>query len=262
MNHQKFGNFIIELRKENNMTQKELADKLHLTDKAISKWERGLSFPDISILKPLSEVLKVSIIELLNGEKENIEEIDIEARILTILEQKEQEKKKKIRKVIGISFLVILLSVAIFFLLIFSRVKLHTYNPIRAIIGYIQIIKFNKTYVEVGNIPTKTIYGGENFSIEEYMKENGYTKLEEFTIKSGDDLYTNGEYTIFIERWCRRGIAIYEFGSKRPYHEKWIEETKQEPEIKVPTLNEIDITLNEIGTTNYIPVHNKINDIL
>ena len=92
MNHQKFGKFIIELRKENNMTQKELADKLHLTDKAISKWERGLSFPDISILKPLSKTLKVSIIELLNGERENIQEIDIEERILTILEQKEKEK--------------------------------------------------------------------------------------------------------------------------------------------------------------------------
>ena len=55
MDNVKFGQFIAKLRKEKNMTQKELAEKLHLTDKAISKWERGLSFPDIATLKPLSE---------------------------------------------------------------------------------------------------------------------------------------------------------------------------------------------------------------
>lgn len=245
MNHQKFGNFIIELRKENNMTQKELADKLHLTDKAISKWERGLSFPDIAILKPLSEILKVSVIELLNGERENIDEIDIETRILMILNQKEQEKKKKIRTIITISFLTILLVVATFFILMFSKTELHTYNPIRAVIGYIQITKFHKTYVEVGNIPTKTIYAGEGFSIETYMQERGYKKLEEFTIKAGDDLYTNGEYTIFIERWFRRGIVIYEFNRRQFDDDKWMEKTKKEQEIMIPTPNTID-------TTNYI----------
>lgn len=245
MNHQKFGNFIIELRKENNMTQKELADKLHLTDKAISKWERGLSFPDIAILKPLSEILKVSVIELLNGERENIDEVDIEMRILMILNQKEQEKKKKVRTIITISFLTILLVVATFFILMFSKTELHTYNPIRAVIGYIQITKFHKTYVEVGNIPTKTIYAGEGFLIETYMQERGYKKLKEFTIKAGDDLYTNGEYTIFVERWFRRGITIYEFSRKQSDYDKWMEKTKKEQEIKVPTPNTID-------TTNYM----------
>ena len=54
-------------RKERNMSQRELAEHLHITDKAISKWERGLSFPDITILIPLSEVLNVSIYDLLTG---------------------------------------------------------------------------------------------------------------------------------------------------------------------------------------------------
>ncbi len=48
MENQKIGNFIKELRKEKNLTQKELADKLFITDRAVSKWERGLSCPDIS----------------------------------------------------------------------------------------------------------------------------------------------------------------------------------------------------------------------
>ncbi len=69
MDKDKFGKFVAKLRKEKNMTQKDLALTLHLTDKAVSKWERGLSFPDISILEPLAETLDVSVMELLRGER-------------------------------------------------------------------------------------------------------------------------------------------------------------------------------------------------
>ena len=69
MDKEKIGEFISVLRKEREMTQKELADKLGLTDKAISKWERGLSYPDISMLEPIANVLQVSVVELLKGER-------------------------------------------------------------------------------------------------------------------------------------------------------------------------------------------------
>ena len=55
----KTGKFIAKKRKSMNMTQNELAKKLHITDKAVSKWERGLSFPDISILIPLAEAYMI-----------------------------------------------------------------------------------------------------------------------------------------------------------------------------------------------------------
>ena len=67
----KIGKFICEKRKNLNMTQSCLASKLHITDKAVSKWERGLSFPDISILIPLSEILNVTLYDLLKGEDSN-----------------------------------------------------------------------------------------------------------------------------------------------------------------------------------------------
>ena len=54
MDAKKTGCFIAEKRKEKNLSQKELAEYLHITDKAVSKWERGISFPDITILIPLS----------------------------------------------------------------------------------------------------------------------------------------------------------------------------------------------------------------
>ena len=66
---EKFGIFVCERRKEKKMTQKELAEKLYVSDKAVSKWERGLSMPDISLLIPMSEVLEVTVTELLEGKK-------------------------------------------------------------------------------------------------------------------------------------------------------------------------------------------------
>ena len=69
MDNKKFGDFIKELRKEKQLTQKELGEKLNITDKAISKWERGLSFPDIAVLKDLAEFFEIDISELLNGER-------------------------------------------------------------------------------------------------------------------------------------------------------------------------------------------------
>jgi len=67
MDAMKTGRLIAKKRKEKNMSQRELAECLHITDKAISKWERGLSFPDITVLIPLSEVLQVSLYDLLTG---------------------------------------------------------------------------------------------------------------------------------------------------------------------------------------------------
>ncbi|MBO4473899.1 MAG: helix-turn-helix transcriptional regulator [Clostridiales bacterium] len=70
MDKEKTGQLITELRKEKGLTQKQLADALNVTDKAVSKWERGLSFPDISMLEPISELLGVSIMEILAGERQ------------------------------------------------------------------------------------------------------------------------------------------------------------------------------------------------
>jgi len=69
MDNKKFGAFIASLRKEKGWTQNELAERLHVTDKAVSKWERGVGFPDIKLIESLAEVLEVSILEIMNSEK-------------------------------------------------------------------------------------------------------------------------------------------------------------------------------------------------
>lgn len=68
MNNEAMGHLIAQLRKEHGLTQKQLADRLGVTDKAVSKWERGGGCPDISTLTPLAEVLEISVNELLAGE--------------------------------------------------------------------------------------------------------------------------------------------------------------------------------------------------
>ena len=77
------GRFIAELRKQKGFTQKELAEKLMVTDKAISRWETGKGLPDTSLLKPLGDVLGVSITELLSGKR--IEEVDMKEQADNII---------------------------------------------------------------------------------------------------------------------------------------------------------------------------------
>ena len=71
MNQEKIGKFIQTLRKEKNLTQNELAEKLGVSNRAVSKWENGNSMPDLSLFKPLCEILGTSINELMNGERSN-----------------------------------------------------------------------------------------------------------------------------------------------------------------------------------------------
>ena len=67
MDTKNIGAFICKLRKEKGMTQQQLADKLQVTDKAVSKWERGLACPDISILPQIAEILGVNVDDLLSN---------------------------------------------------------------------------------------------------------------------------------------------------------------------------------------------------
>ena len=71
LDKEQFGKFLANLRKEKGFTQKELAEKLFVSDKTISKWECGNGMPDIAVLVPLSELLNISVTELLSCRKYN-----------------------------------------------------------------------------------------------------------------------------------------------------------------------------------------------
>ena len=93
MDQVKIGKFIAESRKQQNLTQSQLAEKLDITDKAISKWETGNSMPDSSIMIELCDILKISVYELLKGEKTMENNQNNEQLLLEMA--KEIEKKNK-----------------------------------------------------------------------------------------------------------------------------------------------------------------------
>ncbi len=95
MDQIKIGRFIAERRKNANLTQVQLADKLGITDKAISKWERGIAMPDSSIMLELCEILCISVNELLSGEKINMENSNQNNEQLLLEMTKEIEQKNK-----------------------------------------------------------------------------------------------------------------------------------------------------------------------
>ena len=95
MDQLKIGKFIAECRKQKQLTQLQLADKLGITDKAISKWERGIAMPDTSIMLELCDILCISVNELLNGERINMENSNEKNEQLLLGMAKELETKNK-----------------------------------------------------------------------------------------------------------------------------------------------------------------------
>ena len=95
MDQVKIGRFIADRRKTAKLTQLQLAEKLGITDKAISKWERGLTMPDTSIMLELCDILGISVNELLSGEKISMEHNDQKNEQLLLDMAKEVEQKNK-----------------------------------------------------------------------------------------------------------------------------------------------------------------------
>lgn len=141
MNYEKIGNFIKEQRNIKGITQKELAKRIGLTDKAISKWERALGCPDVSVLELLAKELDCSVLEILKGRKITNEVIQIteaDDYIKETLELGENKNKKFINKILEISiiFIVVLL----------------------AYLNIVQIINIDKEYEIDYGIGTKRTY--------------------------------------------------------------------------------------------------------
>ena len=96
MNQIRIGKFIAERRKNANLTQMQLAEKLGITDKAVSKWERGVAMPDSSIMLELCDILRISVNELLSGEKINMDNNQKNEQLLLEMAKELENKNKTI----------------------------------------------------------------------------------------------------------------------------------------------------------------------
>ena len=95
MDAEKFAAFLQVRRKELGMTQAQLAEKLNVTAKAVSRWERGVGYPDIKLLQPLADALQITIVELMHGEKikKELSGEEASALVTKTVEQMEQHRQ-------------------------------------------------------------------------------------------------------------------------------------------------------------------------
>lgn len=185
MDQIKIGKFIAERRKANNLTQAQLAEKLNITDRAVSKWETGRSLPDSSIMLELCRELGISVNDLLCGEVVTMENYNekSEKNLLEMKKQKEEADKKllSLEIVIGVLSIIILLG----FTLIASfvdmeawlRIVLIVFGFVVALIGlmYAMIIEQTAGYYECQHckhryVPTlKSMYLAQHIGRTRYM---------------------------------------------------------------------------------------------
>lgn len=119
MDAKQLGPFIAERRKELGMTQAILAEKLHVTDKAISRWERGIGLPDINSIEALADALDVSLIELMQAQRNEQENISTkEAEKLLVDTIQLSKTTNKITKCIGSAILLVFVIISILLLLL------------------------------------------------------------------------------------------------------------------------------------------------
>ncbi len=134
MDQVKIGKFIAECRKNNNLTQMQLAEKLNITDRAISKWENGKAMPDSGIMLDLCNELKISVNELLSGELIKMDNYNekAEKNLLEMKKQKEDADKKMLKLEWAIGYI----STITFLILIFvaSFIEMETWIRILLII--------------------------------------------------------------------------------------------------------------------------------
>ncbi len=127
MNQEKIGKFIANLRKEKNMTQIQLANKLGVTDRAISKWENGRGMPDLSLIIPLCDILDISINELLSGSRLDKKEYQdkLEENIINTIDYSNKKilKTKKFFTIILSAIILIILILIVMYFIDLNRIR-------------------------------------------------------------------------------------------------------------------------------------------
>ena len=123
MDQEKIGRFIAECRKKENLTQMQLAEKLGITNRAVSKWENGKAMPDTSIMLDLCNILKISVNDLLSGEVVTMENYNkkMEQNLLEMVKQKEDADKRLLSMEIFIGILVSVIFISLVFVASFVQ---------------------------------------------------------------------------------------------------------------------------------------------
>ena len=210
MNQEKIGKFIAYLRKEKNMTQLELAEKLGIPDRAISKWENGRGMPDLSHIQLLCEILDISINELLNGERinENQYQEKSEEIIVDTINYTENKLKKSKTKFVTIFVVIVLIVLSFVVLFNIDITRMRNNEPV-----FFSTWGFD--YAPPINLEEdKIMLAIENYLVtrnecnsKRYNNEKWFVSLRTYLIEEYN------EYTVYnIYAWALEESYYYENG--------------------------------------------------
>lgn len=191
MNTKEFGKFLTELRKEKGYTQIQLAEMLNVTDKAISRWETGKNYPDIEMFQNLSNVLGISISELLEGKRIAKEQLFKKSEEQVV---KQIKKNKKMAK----KYIIIIIAIATIFTMFLGRVILNEIGVLSGKIYHKLDCYSNDALTALNHI--------DGF-IKQRPKSNGEFIIEMGYVNINSDKTISNQ--IYLEGTCENGRGFY-----------------------------------------------------
>lgn len=194
MDQIKIGRFIAECRKKQNMTQLQLAERLHITDKAVSKWETGRSLPDSAIMMELCDVLGITINDLLSGEVVTVDNYnkELEKKLIEMVREKERADKRLLTLewvIGGLSLIVLMAPIFVGALLPmedWQRTVVVFSGFIPSIIGFAFAMKIEQTagYYECKHCGNRYVPEMKKMYAAPHMGRTRYMKCPECNQKS------------------------------------------------------------------------------
>jgi len=252
MNQEKVGKFIAMCRKEKNMTQSELAEKLGVTDKSIGNWENGRNMPDLSLFKPLCDALGITINELLSGEKLKKEKYQekFEENIINTIDYS-TKRINIIRNNLGIVLLALGILISFLAMTMFKSESswgsiYSVFGGVISLIGFCKLLKkFTKTKRIIFSIIYFVLYISTLFVVD-YLSVVSLKQLPRFcTIKTGNEYVYACENPLY---------NVYRVNSNTP-NEYVIVDTKKE--YTIDTVPVVPFNRSKTGIDNIIKYKNK-----
>lgn len=223
MDQKKIGAYIAQKRHEKGLTQKSLAEKLYVSDKAVSKWERGICLPDLSCLLSLSEIFGVSVEDVLHGQDPTTIQEEGDLLIDAAISYSDETKNRLIRKSLILGCVIAIALSIIFFA--YSHFNSSRYDPEAASAA----LELDSTTIEIYDLANfikdsdyqidKLAYGDMKMLInEEYNKWSAFYVLTEkgeevhSLLEELDDLLFNG-----LSKIETNAFIYYNNGGEEPY---------------------------------------------
>ena len=220
MDQEKIGQFILKLRKEKNMTQQELAKRIGVTDRAISKWENGRGLPDLSLLKPLCNELGITINDLLSGDKVKPKESaeKFEENILKTIDYSNKRVRHVKRLGLFTAIFIVLIFVILFGMFCIDITRMRNNKPVFfSTWGYEYVPPINLDYENMENT-IKDYLIKEDEKINQYENEKSFVAMRTYLLKEKSQTkYYIYAWVLKEKYYLKDDIIIKDTASSMPY---------------------------------------------